>query len=128
MMFKTPILDLLHQYLTTFLDKDIQRLDAVLKYPEEVWNGFCEASKDCQGDYFEIAHLIRNMAKDYDRRQRIKCQFCRIDSGFDVESPVRAELLCKMHRQDYELNFNDLTLTQISHQLKMSGEEGMHTR
>jgi len=127
-MFKSPIADLLKTYTTQFLDGDIKRLQLVMKYPEEVWRGFCEASSDCTGDFFEIAHYIRNVAKDYDRKQKIRCQFCRIDEGFEVDTPVKAELLCKAHRQDYELNFTDLTLMQPAIQFKITGEEGLHTR
>jgi len=127
-MYKSPVTELLSQYIKNFIDEDINRLDLVLKYPEEVWNSFCDVTNNCKGNYFEIAHFIRNTAKDYDRRQRIKCQFCRIEAGFDVESPVRAEILCKMHRQDYEINFNDLTLIQPSKTFKITGEEGLHTR
>ncbi len=127
-MFESPVEELLRLYVTSFLDKDIKRLSLVLKYPEEVWKAFGEVTMDCNGEYFAIANFIRNVAKDYDRKQRIKCQFCRIDEGFEVETPVKAELLCKPHRQEFELNFNDLTLTQPSLKYELRGEEGLHTR
>jgi len=127
-MFESPVEELLRNYIVNFLSGDGDRLPLVMKYPEEVWKSFCESNKECQDEYFAIANFIRNVAKDYDRKQRIKCQFCRIEEGFEVETPVRAELLCKPHRQDFELNFTDLTLTQPSLKYKITGEEGMNTR
>lgn len=60
----------------------------------------------------EVRFLMRNIVAEIHRRDRLKCQYCRIDAGLFVQSPVEPHNLCKLHRQDYETQFEDRTLTQ----------------
>jgi hypothetical protein len=75
----------------------------------ELWEEFCNDLQHIEGKYSIIESLIKNTIKEIYRRDKIRCQYCRIDEGLSVTSPVKAENLCRYHRNEYEEKFYDKT-------------------
>lgn len=102
----------------------------MLKHPNEVWLSFSNYinKSEWKGECEEILFLIMNIIKEIDRKDKLKCQYCRIDAGLFVQSPVEPHHLCKIHRQDYEVLYDDRTLRQnhpaISNVIAFIGENG----
>jgi hypothetical protein len=115
---------ILYELLYNYLEKDVPlKQEEILADPVLTWHYFYEASKKLFGKYSEIRFLIQNIIKEIDRKDKLKCQYCRIDEGLLVEPPVKAENLCKKHRQEFEEQFIDRTLTQKHPAIY--GKEGM---
>lgn len=112
MMNDRVLYELLYQYIRECIAED-WTIDEVINAPKTIWEMFWVDSSNLKGRYSEIWHLIGAIAKDVDRKDRMHCQYCRIDEGLFVESPVQAENLCKRHRQEYEEQYIDRTLRQI---------------
>lgn len=121
------IVDLLTAEIKSLMRDFDFTLEDIQKDAGKVWSLFVSGDR-FRKNFCEIQHLITSIAKNIDRSDKLKCQYCRIDEGFLVDSPVVAHNLCKKHRQEYEEQFIDKTLTQIHPAIvsSFSGEEGMH--
>lgn len=107
---------IIYELLYDFIYKSIadgQKISDVIRDPTITWESFWVDSSLLDGKYTEIYFLIANIAKEIDRKDKMKCQFCRIDEGLLTSSPVKAEDLCKKHRQEYEEQYIDRTLNQM---------------
>jgi len=103
--------ELLYEYLRKGLSNFSFNVDMVKVEPEMIWDLFT-SSIFLREHFGEVKHLMRSIVKEIDRKDKLKCQYCRIDEGFFVDSPLRAEELCKKHLQEYEERYVDRTLTQ----------------
>ncbi len=114
MMNDKLVYELLYQYISNLYDakNTDQEFDDIINNWEDLWMCFCQESLQFEGLYAEIKHLINSIAKEIEVRDKIVCQYCRIDHGLYVQSPVKSENLCKKHRQEYEEQYIDKTLRQ----------------
>lgn len=119
MMNDRIIYELLYDYIL----KEVTDKEILYENPHMVWQMFWEDSEHLEGKYKEIYFLIQNIIKEIDRKDKLKCQFCRVDEGLFVDPPVKAENLCKKHRQEYEEQYIDRTLSQ--NHPAIFGKEGM---
>jgi hypothetical protein len=121
------IYDILFQYVSSQILEGNLTLDDALTNQKKIWDSFLLSSV-FKKNFCEIQHLIMSIAKEIDRKEKLKCQYCRIDEGFLVEPPVKAQDLCKKHRQEYEEQYIDRTFNQCHPGIlsSFSGEEGMH--
>lgn len=115
---------LLYDLLFSYIDKGLKNhsftLDLALVEPEMIWDLFT-SSMFLKDNLKEIQHLVTSIAKELDRKERLTCQYCRIEEGFFVEPPVVSEDLCKRHRQEYEERYVDRTLTQEAFKMQSAG-------
>ena len=120
------IYELLYQFIVDCI-RDGDDPETFIDDPGHIWECFWVESSKLTGRYAEIKHLIRSIAKEIDRKDKLRCQYCRIDEGFLVEPPVKAEELCKKHRQEYEEQYVDRTQTQKHPGIgEFVGKEGLH--
>lgn len=105
------IYELLYEFMKNGIGDSEFCLDITAEDPYYVWDAFVK-SKFLADNFGEVVHLVRSIAKDINRKEKLKCQYCRIDEGFSVESPIKFEDLCKKHRQEYEEKYVDRTLAQ----------------
>lgn len=127
MMNDRIVYELLYQFMLDEFLNHGEKHESVVEFPELMWDRFVE-SGFLYENMGEIKHLIRSIAKEIDRKDKLKCQYCRIDEGFLVEPPVKAEELCKKHRQEYEEQYVDRTLSQSHPGIinTFTGKEGLH--
>lgn len=104
------IFELLYNFISKLnIEDQIRLLDNQRPFLKD----FFDEAIEMKGHYEEIGYLMRNIVVEIHRKDRMKCQYCRIDAGLFVQSPVEPHNLCKLHRQDYETQFEDRTLKQI---------------
>lgn len=117
---------LIYRLLYAFIEKlSVSDQINVLENPAGAWKNFVAETKDLDGQYEEIRYLIRNIVSEIHRKDRIHCQYCRIDEGLLVKPPVEPHNLCKIHRQEYETRMDDRTLKQIHPAIsEFVGKEG----
>lgn len=108
------IYHLLYQFLRELWKKFGDTEEFEKATPKLIWEGFLNESLTLEGRYSEIEYLIAGMIRDIQRKDRLNCQFCRIDEGLFVTPPVKAENLCKRHRQEYEEQYIDRTIAQLN--------------
>lgn len=126
MMNDRIVYELLYEFIKNGINNAEFTSDIGLDDPELIWTGFT-ASKFLRENFGEIKHMIRSITKEIDRKDKLKCQYCRIDEGLLVEPPVKAEELCKKHRQEYEEQYVDRTLHQVHPGIsEFVGKEGLH--
>ena len=111
MMNDRVIYELLYQYLKECYEEDPDTIHGNIS-PQDIWESFWLESSRLDGRYKEIRYLIVSIVREIDRRDKLKCQYCRIDDGLFVEPPVVPHDLCKKHRQEYEEQYEDRTLKQ----------------
>lgn len=112
MMNDRVLYELLYEFIHECII-DGETTDEIMRIPKDVWENFWVDSSQLTGRYEEIEHLIRSIAKEIDRKDKLKCQYCRVDAGFFVKPPVEPHNLCKTHLQEYEIQYIDRTLTQV---------------
>ncbi len=112
MMNDRVLYELLYQFISDCI-KEGDTPEMISANPKDIWECFWVESSHLRGRYEEIEHLIKSIAKEIDRRDKLKCQYCRVDAGLFVKSPVEPHKLCKSHLQDYEVDYKDRTLTQV---------------
>lgn len=126
MMNDRVIYFLLYQFIVECVQEG-DDIEWIRDNPSDTWESFWVESSKLKGRYEEIKHLIVAIAKEIDRKDKLKCQYCRIDEGFLVEPPVKAEDLCKKHRQEYEEQYVDRTKLQKHPGIgDFVGKEGLH--
>lgn len=120
------IYEILYEFIKNGLNNAEFSLDLVLDEQDFIWNIFT-SSVFFSRNFGEIRHLIKSIAKDIDRKDKLKCQYCRLDEGFLVEPPLKSEDLCKKHRQEYEEQYIDRTLKQFPEGVsEFIGKEGLN--
>jgi hypothetical protein len=110
------IFDLLYEFLHKRYAQCTEK-DGVEKYQKEwlsgqskqLWREFCATSIPLEDKYEIIDELIKNIVTEIDRKDKVRCQYCRIDEGLSVTSPIKAENLCRYHRNEYEEKYYDKT-------------------
>lgn len=111
MMNDRILYELLYQFIVDYF-KENNDLEFIKSSPEDIWECFWVESSGLDKRYTEIRHLITSIAKEIERKDKLKCQYCRIDEGFLVEPPIEAHNLCKRHLQEFEEKYEDRTLKQ----------------
>lgn len=112
MMNDRVLYELLYQFISDCI-KEGATPDEIISRPKDIWEDFWIESSQLEFRYEEIEHLIKSIVRDLDRKDKLKCQYCRVDAGFFVKTPVQPHNLCKTHLQEYEVNYIDRTLTQV---------------
>lgn len=113
MMNDRVLYELLYQFISDCIKKEGDTPEVIGANAKDIWECFWVESSRLKGRYEEIEHLIKSIAKEIDRKDKLKCQYCRVDAGFFVKSPVEPHNLCKLHQQEYEVQYVDRTLTQV---------------
>lgn len=127
MMNDKILYELLYNFVMQEMDNHGLEAKFISDDPETLWKNFVK-SKFILENFGEIRHLIVSIAKDIDRKDKLKCQFCRIEEGLYAPSPVVYHHLCKKHRQEFDENYIDKTFIQKHPAIsEIQGKEGMST-
>lgn len=118
----------IYHLLYSFIEKlSVPDQINVLENPVGAWKKFVAQTKSLEGPYEEIRYIMRNIVSEIHRKDRLHCQYCRIEEGLLVKSPVEPHNLCKVHRQEYETRMEDRTLRQVHPAISdFVGKEGLN--
>lgn len=83
--------------------------DYLIGISKLLWKEFCTEASLLENKYDMIEVLIKNIITEIDKKDKVRCQYCRIDEGLSITSPIKAENLCRYHRNEYEERYYDKT-------------------